>query len=232
MPLTEQELARLEALAQAATPGPWKYECYESGTRCVGTGSSDPVRAIYENMMVLCDCCPPSALHWVCAEHDDQERQDLTFIAASREAVPALVAEVRRLNHKLETARTANTAYIADADLYRQAEVARHGRADALEQVARLTAERDAARAEAKKRRNDPVREHAEKYQVENTRFRSLLLDAKDELQKLEAEARRMRPVVEAAVRWLSDLTEYAELELERAARDYRDKEAEDADKG
>ena len=46
------------------------------------------------------------------------------------------------------------------------------------------------------------------------------------------AEVAKMRPVVESAVRWLSDLTEYAELELERAARDYRDKEAEDADKG
>ena len=46
------------------------------------------------------------------------------------------------------------------------------------------------------------------------------------------AEVARMRPVVESAVRWLSDLTEYAELELERTARDYRDKEAKDADKG
>ena len=44
------------------------------------------------------------------------------------------------------------------------------------------------------------------------------------------AEVARMRPVVEAAVRWLSDLTEYAELELERTARDYRDKEVTDAD--
>lgn len=40
------------------------------------------------------------------------------------------------------------------------------------------------------------------------------------------AEVERMRPVVKAAVNWLSDLTEYAELELERTARDYRDKEA------
>ena len=46
------------------------------------------------------------------------------------------------------------------------------------------------------------------------------------------AEVAKMRPVVESAVRWLSDLTEYAELELERTARDYRDKEATDADQG
>ena len=45
------------------------------------------------------------------------------------------------------------------------------------------------------------------------------------------AEVAKMRPVVESAVKWLSDLTEYAELELERTARDYRDKEAKDADK-
>ena len=61
----------------------------------------------------------------------------------------------------------------------------------------------------------------------------------KTEIEELEAErdaalaeVARMRPVVESAVRWLSDLTEYAELELERTARDYRDKEAKNADKG
>ena len=85
-------------------------------------------------------------------------------------------AEVARLEYELEKARTANTVHIADADLYRQAELARHERDAALTEVA------------------------------------------------------RMRPVVESAVRWLSDLTEYAELELERAARDYRDKEADNAD--
>ena len=84
-------------------------------------------------------------------------------------------AKVSRLEYELEKARTANTVHIADADLYRQAELARH--------------ERDAAVAEVAK----------------------------------------MRPVVESAVRWLSDLTEYAELELERTAREYRDKEATNA---
>lgn len=78
---------------------------------------------------------------------------------------------------KLEDAKIANTVHIADADLYREAEVAKHEAKIAIE-------ERDAALAEVAK----------------------------------------MRPVVEAAVAWLSDLTEYAELELERTARDYRDK--------
>ena len=94
-------------------------------------------------------------------------------------------AEVSRLEYELEKARTANTVHIADAELYREADVAKHETKIAID-------ERDAAIAE---------------------------ID-------------RMRPVVESAVRWLSDLTEYAELELERAARDYRDKEAKDADKG
>ena len=56
-------------------------------------------------------------------------------------------AEVARLEYELEKARTANTVHIADADLYRQAELARHERDAALAEVARLKAERDAALA-------------------------------------------------------------------------------------
>ena len=48
--------------------------------------------------------------------------------------------------------------------------------------------------------------------------------DWQSRVEAAEAKVAKMRPVVESAVRWLSDLTEYAELELERTARDYRDK--------
>lgn len=47
-------------------------------------------------------------------------------------------AEVSRLEYELEKARTANMVHIADADLYRQAELARHERDAALAEVARM----------------------------------------------------------------------------------------------
>lgn len=71
-------------------------------------------------------------------------------------------------------------------------------------------------------------KEHKEEHDA----LRAALNKAIRERDAALAEVAKMRPVVEAAVRWLSDLTEYAELELERTARDYRDKEAKDADKG
>lgn len=67
--MTEQELADLDALAAAATPGPW--EQIDSRAYSSGTG------------LQVCLCNETDA--------------DAAFIAAARTAVPALVAEVRRL---------------------------------------------------------------------------------------------------------------------------------------
>lgn len=70
--MSDLDLEAIEARAKAATPGPW----------VVGPGA-------FWNYVVGSD------------EHGDhagaQEKEDAAFIAASREDVPALVAEVRRL---------------------------------------------------------------------------------------------------------------------------------------
>lgn len=73
--MTEQELADIEALANAATLGPWEAgDPYDQRT-------TEPL-AVYGMGMEVADT---------------QLVRDATFIAASRAAVPALVAEVRRL---------------------------------------------------------------------------------------------------------------------------------------
>lgn len=73
--MTEQELAFWEDAAANATPGPWE--------------AGDP-----HNQRTL----EPVAVYGMGMEvADTQLVRDATFIAASREAVPALAAEVRRL---------------------------------------------------------------------------------------------------------------------------------------
>ena len=146
--LTKDELAAIRERAEKAAPGPWDTDSHApdwiTAKDPYGHGWFHVAETRGWGHLTERGACG----------FDEQkacEIQNATtaFIAASRDAIPALVAEVRRLTHELETARTANTTYIADADLYRQAEVARYERADALEQVARLTAQRDRARAVA-----------------------------------------------------------------------------------
>ncbi|MGY5764959.1 hypothetical protein ACXET9_07160 [Brachybacterium sp. DNPG3] len=70
--ITSENLDEWEALADNATRGPWGVN--EAGDQLNGA---------------YFDHC--------CMRRDDQERADMAFAAASREAVPALIAEVRRL---------------------------------------------------------------------------------------------------------------------------------------
>ena len=82
--MTEDELVMLEQMCDAATPGPWVADEYEEGL-------DDPTGLVYvwarDSWPCLADCdCAP-------------------FIAAAREWLPKLIAEVRRLqteNAKLE----------------------------------------------------------------------------------------------------------------------------------
>ncbi len=85
--MTEQELAAIEARAQATTPGPWTvYRCSyvdeygaEPGTRACGLNG--------ESFDYSRDEC-----------HHPLPLVDATFIAAARNTdIPDLVAEVRRL---------------------------------------------------------------------------------------------------------------------------------------
>lgn len=84
--MTQDELDRLEALAKAATPGPW-YQVYEGSSDWTVYGPDDDVKSV-------------ANLHrW-----HQVECPDAAFIVAARDAVPALVAEVRRLRALVEAA--------------------------------------------------------------------------------------------------------------------------------
>ena len=82
-PISEDELSRIEALSNAATPGPWRSfiegRDHESGSDFIRTPSGD-------------------------IELSGASRFDQDFIAAARSSVPSLVAEIRRLQRVAEAA--------------------------------------------------------------------------------------------------------------------------------
>lgn len=80
--MTPADLDRWEALAAAATAGPWKAGL-NGGIALVVSHDFGPGRL-------------PRQFRADCG-HFDQDRADAAFIAEARTAVPALVAEVRRL---------------------------------------------------------------------------------------------------------------------------------------
>lgn len=82
LPLTNSELDELARLEKTATPGPWyALEHYPSmsdrGGRVVAQGYS----------IMLADCRIP----------DEHDLNDCKFVAAARNAMPHLLAELRRL---------------------------------------------------------------------------------------------------------------------------------------
>lgn len=82
--MTEEELAALEALTEAATAGPWEWNDHD--LHAVSVANDDPWDPASGQKIIVTDsgAYPP-------------EKDDAAFIAAARTAVPALIAEVRRL---------------------------------------------------------------------------------------------------------------------------------------
>ena len=80
--MTDAELAAIESRANAATAGPW-----ELAGCCISkwTDAGDPEMRIYDE--------------------GGHSQADAAFIAAAREDVPKLLAEVRRLREELKTCR-------------------------------------------------------------------------------------------------------------------------------
>ena len=81
--MTEQDLAAIEALANAATPGPWRHQT------AANADAPDDYGAVKVGGTLLIDDAPDA---------------DCAFVCAARDAVPALVAEVRRLRGLVEAA--------------------------------------------------------------------------------------------------------------------------------
>ena len=85
--MTEEELVRIEELANAARSGPWKSYIegrdHESGSDFIMIGQG---KLRHDDDLELAG-----------ATHADQD-----FIASARQDVPALIKEIRRLRQELE----------------------------------------------------------------------------------------------------------------------------------
>lgn len=82
--MTEQELAEIEARAQAATAGPWT----------VGVSWDSVWQWPVMRLKVMCGGTRDAL--------EEEASRNSYFVQASRADVPALVAEVRRLRAELE----------------------------------------------------------------------------------------------------------------------------------
>lgn len=104
-PLTEQQLADIEARANAATAGPWGV--YESGTLIDVAADLEETGHGYRARRGIArlDEEPldndPAHREWTAEEDWTQVQADGAFIAHAREDVDVLVAEVRRLRNEL-----------------------------------------------------------------------------------------------------------------------------------
>jgi hypothetical protein len=103
-PLTEQQLTDIEARTNAATPGPWGVYTFggdsliEIAADLEDTGCGYRARrtiARFEDEPLDND---PTHREWTAEEDWAQVQADAAFVAHAPEDVPALLAEIRRLN--------------------------------------------------------------------------------------------------------------------------------------
>jgi hypothetical protein len=92
--MTPEELQAIKARAEAATPGPWKVETgsYTGWDWLIGSSGFDGKNY---SVHLTTDSIHASQLY-------GDASTDAAFIAAAREAVPELVAEIERLRAALE----------------------------------------------------------------------------------------------------------------------------------
>jgi hypothetical protein len=112
--MDEARLTALEELAVAASPGPWEFNSYS-------TVVSVPQAQDYVRLeQTGWDQLPEFHVCYVPSHRGDtataQGARDAAFIAAAREAVPELVAEVRRLRAVLQQELREWQAEARDAD--------------------------------------------------------------------------------------------------------------------
>ncbi len=99
--MTEQELAGIEARANAATAGPWQI--YTDADSVLGLPLPEGVSAYPLAEFMQADSCV-SLYAADYAKRDHRTYSNAEFIAHARTDVPALLAEVRRLRGLVEAA--------------------------------------------------------------------------------------------------------------------------------
>ena len=82
--MTDNELSKLRALTDSATPGPWSAMPFDD---CSRVYSGEPLKG---RLVVISPY-----------EYNPRDEEDAAFIAAARTAVPALIGEVERLRADL-----------------------------------------------------------------------------------------------------------------------------------
>ncbi|MFI5755414.1 hypothetical protein [Streptomyces sp. NPDC051569] len=105
VPLTDEALAEIEELAGAATPGPWFVRLLDddkamnlvavSTVPDTGSGERWPR---FDRREIVAATLVQSPDHVGVA--DERWDENARFVAAAREAVPALVAEIKRLRRE------------------------------------------------------------------------------------------------------------------------------------
>ncbi len=88
--MTNDELTRLEAMAAAASTGPWTHDLGEEPKYVWGEIEG-------ANGGCVCVVMHHGNVNTVARLGEQFSHADARFIAASRETVPALIAEIRRL---------------------------------------------------------------------------------------------------------------------------------------
>lgn len=91
--MTNEELDALQALCDGATAGPWGVTGAFNQLVDSAPDSDDP-------RTITAEVWKRNAMR----EPTEQGKADLSFIAASRTALPALIAEVRRLTERCDAA--------------------------------------------------------------------------------------------------------------------------------
>lgn len=91
--MTDEELAELERLCAAATPGPWYWNAEDEEMHTtVAVREEWPPGEWYDRTIVL------DGVWWNTGDAGVRASEsDIAFIAAARTALPRLIAEVRRL---------------------------------------------------------------------------------------------------------------------------------------
>ncbi len=106
-PLTEEELDELDELARAATPGPWFVQGLDdvhamnlvAVTTVPGTGPAKRWPDFDHREIVAATLVQQPRYVDIADERWDENAH---FIAAARNTMPLLVAEIRRLRRQLE----------------------------------------------------------------------------------------------------------------------------------